>query len=79
MLKQGIVFHNKIRIEMEGMKKIIETLEAKSNDLKGQAGKLDEAIECLRNVCPHAQLESDGHDSHYKYSKCTECGKQFKS
>ena len=37
-----------------------------------------EKIDEFRDSCEHNETAYDGHDSHYNYEKCLECGKSIK-
>ncbi len=56
------------------MKQTIKTLVEKRDQVSKQLAKIENAIKALQEVCPHEKMEYIGHDSHYNYEKCIECG-----
>ena len=57
------------------MQDTIEKLRREAIYHRNEADKREKAIKSLQAVCGHS-WQSDGHDSHHDYKKCTICGKR---
>jgi ferredoxin-like protein FixX len=56
------------------VKTTIEKLLLERKGLSDRLRAIDTAVKALREVCPHPVWKESGHDSHYNYRTCTECG-----
>jgi ferredoxin-like protein FixX len=56
------------------MKDTIEKLMTERKTLSDRVCVIDKAVRALRDVCPHPVWKDSGHDSHYNYRTCIECG-----
>ncbi|WP_346237747.1 hypothetical protein ABDK00_001555 [Niabella insulamsoli] len=59
------------------MNEQVKKMEAEKAMLQERINKLNTAIQALQEVCDHNYLYQ-GHDSHYEYYECTDCGHAFK-
>ena len=64
--------------DFDGRSLTIEHLSIKSDKFSEKKETIRNAITALQKVCDHPSYRGAGHDSHYSYEKCTECGYEVK-
>lgn len=47
--------------------------------LKAKLVKIETAIKAVQEVCGHDNTADEGHDSHYNYKRCLDCGAEIKT
>ena len=52
----------------------VDNLTKRRLELEKEISDIGIAIRTIQNNCNHTWV-SDGHDSHYRYEKCTKCSK----